>query len=113
MAPAEVRNVLSKCSGLGANQILITERGTSFGYHNLVVDPLSFPILKSFNVPSSSTSLTRADAGCTGRVDRGRGQFVEDLSVMAAAAGIALCSLSAIQCAFESALRWTMCMATA
>lgn len=51
LAPEDIKNVISKIESVGNKQILLTERGTSFGYHRLVVDMRSFPIMRSFGYP--------------------------------------------------------------
>jgi len=51
LSPWEVGNIITKLEGSGSRKILITERGTSFGYNNLVVDMRSFPIMRSFGYP--------------------------------------------------------------
>jgi 2-dehydro-3-deoxyphosphooctonate aldolase (KDO 8-P synthase) len=51
MAPAEMGNVIRKCAVFGCADVIVCERGTSFGYGNLIVDPLSFPQLKALGVP--------------------------------------------------------------
>ncbi len=51
LAPREMSHILSKCVEAGNDQLLICERGSCFGYNNLVVDMLSFGILKSFGYP--------------------------------------------------------------
>ena len=52
MAPQELRHTVEKCRSFGSKApILLCERGTLFGYHNLVVDPLSFHQLKALNCP--------------------------------------------------------------
>lgn len=48
MAPQEMRQVILKAESFGANQIMVTERGTTFGYNNLVADMRSIPIMQSF-----------------------------------------------------------------
>jgi 2-dehydro-3-deoxyphosphooctonate aldolase (KDO 8-P synthase) len=50
MAPAEMRNVVEKVLSAGNACLLLTERGTTFGYNSLVVDMRSIPIMKSFGV---------------------------------------------------------------
>ena len=49
LSPWEVKNIIEKFESTGNYKIWITERGTSFGYNNLVVDMRSFPIIHSFN----------------------------------------------------------------
>lgn len=51
MAPKDMLNVVMKILEAGNENILLTERGSSFGYNNLVVDMRSFPIMRSFNYP--------------------------------------------------------------
>lgn len=51
LAPQDVKNIIEKALSTGNEKILITERGTTFGYNNLVVDMRSFPIMRSFGYP--------------------------------------------------------------
>ena len=51
MAPGDMRNVVDKLHEGGCSQILLTERGATFGYNNLVVDMRTFPIMRSFGYP--------------------------------------------------------------
>jgi 2-dehydro-3-deoxyphosphooctonate aldolase (KDO 8-P synthase) len=51
LSPWEAGNIISKLESWGCHEILITERGTSFGYNNLVVDMRSFPIMRGFGYP--------------------------------------------------------------
>lgn len=51
LSPWEIGNIITKLEASGCRKILITERGTSFGYNNLVVDMRSFPIMQSFGYP--------------------------------------------------------------
>ncbi|MBC8258643.1 MAG: 3-deoxy-8-phosphooctulonate synthase [SAR324 cluster bacterium] len=51
LAPQEMQNILQKCESSGNEQLLLCERGSSFGYNNLVVDMLGFSVLKSFGYP--------------------------------------------------------------
>jgi len=51
MAPADISYSLDKARGAGAERIMITERGVSFGYNNLVVDYRAFPLLRSMGAP--------------------------------------------------------------
>jgi len=51
LSPAEMGNILHKFEEAGNNQLILCERGTSFGYNNLVVDMLGFPIMKDFGYP--------------------------------------------------------------
>jgi 2-dehydro-3-deoxyphosphooctonate aldolase (KDO 8-P synthase) len=51
LAPLEMQHILTKCQEVGNDQLMLCERGSSFGYNNLVVDMLSFGIMKSFSYP--------------------------------------------------------------
>lgn len=51
LAAHEMRHILKKCSDVGNENVILCERGTSFGYNNLIVDPLNFGIMKEFDVP--------------------------------------------------------------
>src|SRR5678816_977061 len=51
LAPWDAKNIVDKLRDAGCEKILLTERGASFGYNNLVVDIRSFPIMRSFGVP--------------------------------------------------------------
>jgi len=51
LAPQDMRQVLTKAAGAGGKKILLTERGTTFGYNNLVADMRSIPIMKQFGFP--------------------------------------------------------------
>ena len=51
LSPAEMGNILQKCEEAGNTQLMLCERGSSFGYNNLVVDMLGFPVMKDFGYP--------------------------------------------------------------
>ncbi|AJQ95843.1 3-deoxy-8-phosphooctulonate synthase [Gynuella sunshinyii] len=51
LAPEEMRHILHKCEEGGNDQLILCERGSSFGYNNLVVDMLGFGIMKQFSYP--------------------------------------------------------------
>jgi 2-dehydro-3-deoxyphosphooctonate aldolase (KDO 8-P synthase) len=51
LAPAEMQHIINKFMEAGNEKLMLCERGSSFGYNNLVVDMLGFPILKSFSYP--------------------------------------------------------------
>ena len=58
LAPRDMRHVAAKLTEGGATGILLTERGSSFGYHNLVVDMRGLPMMRELGIRSSSTSPT-------------------------------------------------------
>ena len=81
MAPESVVHILEKCARFGADELMICERGTSFGYTNLVVDPLSFPKLKALGVPivfDVTHALQQPGGGAT---TSGRGVYTEPLAI--------------------------------
>ncbi|HKV41347.1 MAG TPA: 3-deoxy-8-phosphooctulonate synthase [Blastocatellia bacterium] len=51
LAPADMKNAIQKATSQGNEKVIVTERGTSFGYNNLVVDFRSLPIMRSFGYP--------------------------------------------------------------
>ncbi|HZJ94850.1 MAG TPA: 3-deoxy-8-phosphooctulonate synthase [Thiopseudomonas sp.] len=51
LAPHEMRHILTKCEEAGNEQLILCERGSAFGYNNLVVDMLGFGIMKAFKYP--------------------------------------------------------------
>lgn len=84
-----MRFVVEKITETGNDQILLTERGTTFGYNNLVVDMRSFPILSSFGYPvifdaTHSVQLPGEGQGVSG----GERKFVPYLAKAAVAAGV-------------------------
>lgn len=51
LAPHEMKHILQKCEEAGNKNLMLCERGSAFGYNNLVVDPLGFEIMKAFEYP--------------------------------------------------------------
>ena len=89
LSPAEMKNVADKLTESGCRQILLTERGSSFGYNNLVVDMRSLAILRSFGHPVvfDATHSVQLPGGGGDR-SAGQREFVPILARTAAAAGI-------------------------
>ena len=88
LAPDDVLNIVKKAYAVGNENILITERGTSFGYHNLVVDMRSFDIIHSFGIPVifDSTHSVQLPGG-SGTKSSGQREFVPTLLRAGVAAG--------------------------
>ena len=88
LSPAELGQVVSKVSGIGNNKIVLTERGTSFGYNNLVADMRSIPIMKSLGYPVvfDATHSVQLPGGGGDR-SSGQGEFAPILAKSALAAG--------------------------
>ena len=89
MAPGDMRNVVDKLHEGGCSQILLTERGASFGYNNLVVDMRTFPIMRSFGYPVvfDGTHSVQLPGGA-GRCSAGNREFVPNLVRAAVGAGV-------------------------
>ena len=89
LSPSEMENVLKKLEHTGISGITLTERGTLFGYNNLVVDMRSFPIMRKFNYPvifDGTHSVQLPGGG--GKTSAGQREFVVDLVRAAVAVGI-------------------------
>ncbi len=89
LAPQAMEHALAKVLSTGNRRILVTERGTSFGYNNLVVDVRGIPILKSFGFPvildvTHSVQLP----GAAGVAGGGQPEFIEPLARAGVAAGV-------------------------
>lgn len=89
LAPWDVKNIIEKFTSTGNQNICITERGTSFGYNNLVVDFRGFPIMRSFGYPvifdiTHSLQLP----GGMGKSSDGQREFAGYLANAAAAVGV-------------------------
>ena len=89
LSPMEMKNVIAKLTESGCSSILLTERGSSFGYNNLVVDMRSLAILRSFGQPVvfDATHSVQLPGGGGDR-SAGQREFVPVLARAAAAAGI-------------------------
>ncbi len=88
LSPWEMGNVVTKLEESGNRRILLTERGSSFGYNNLVVDMRAFPILRGFGYPVvfDATHSVQLPGGA-GTRSAGQREFVAPLAAAAAGAG--------------------------
>lgn len=89
LAPDDMRYPLEKVRASGNTRVLLTERGTSFGYHNLVVDMRTFPQLRALGVPviydvTHSLQLPGAGDGRTA----GQAAYIEPIACAGVAAGV-------------------------
>jgi 2-dehydro-3-deoxyphosphooctonate aldolase (KDO 8-P synthase) len=89
LAPRDMRHVIAKLEGAGARGIVLTERGTTFGYHTLVVDMRALPMLRELGRPvifdvTHSLQLPGAGDGVTG----GLAEYIEPLARAGVAAGV-------------------------
>jgi 2-dehydro-3-deoxyphosphooctonate aldolase (KDO 8-P synthase) len=89
LSPWEMSNAVEKVTLTGNDNVILTERGASFGYQNLVVDMRSFPILRKTGCPvvfdvTHSVQLP----GATGKASGGQPEFVEPLARAGTAVGV-------------------------
>jgi 2-dehydro-3-deoxyphosphooctonate aldolase (KDO 8-P synthase) len=89
LAPQDARNIVDKVREAGCEKLLLTERGASFGYNNLVVDMRSLPIMRSFGVPivfdvTHSLQLP----GGLGHATGGQAEYIEPLARAGVACGV-------------------------
>jgi 2-dehydro-3-deoxyphosphooctonate aldolase (KDO 8-P synthase) len=89
LSPWDMGNVAEKISRAGNEQIVLTERGASFGYHNLVVDMRAFPVMRKLGYPvvydvTHSLQLPGAKGDSSG----GQPEFIETLACAGIAAGV-------------------------
>jgi 2-dehydro-3-deoxyphosphooctonate aldolase (KDO 8-P synthase) len=89
LAPSDVRHAVAKVTAAGNERVIVTERGASFGYNNLVVDMRSFPIMRALGYPvvydvTHSLQLPGAGDGVTA----GQAEFIEPMASAGVAAGV-------------------------
>ena len=89
LSPWDIANAAEKVASTGNTKIVLTERGTSFGYKNLVVDMRSFPIMRKLGYPvvfdvTHSVQLP----GGEGKSSGGQPEFIEPLARAGVAAGV-------------------------
>jgi len=89
LAPWDIKNIIEKFISTGNQNIFVTERGSSFGYNNLVVDFRGLPIMQSFGFPvifdiTHSLQLP----GGMGKSSGGEREFAEPLAKAAVAVGV-------------------------
>ena len=89
LAPQDMRHAIAKVAASGNDQVVVTERGVTFGYNNLVVDMRSFPLLRRLGAPvifdvTHSVQLPGDANGASG----GQPEFIVPLASAGVAAGI-------------------------
>ena len=89
LAPDDVRHAVAKAVAAGNSRVIVTERGTSFGYHNLVVDMRAFPMMRALGVPVvfDVTHSLQLPGGGDG-VTAGQAEYIEPLASAGVAAGL-------------------------
>jgi 2-dehydro-3-deoxyphosphooctonate aldolase (KDO 8-P synthase) len=89
LAPKDMKHAIAKVTDSGNQKVIVTERGASFGYNNLVVDPRSFPMLRALGYPvvfdvTHSLQLPGAGDGVTA----GLAEYIEPMAQAGVAAGV-------------------------
>ena len=89
LSPADMKHVIAKVTDSGNSKVLVTERGVSFGYNNLVVDPRAFPMLRALGYPvvfdvTHSLQLPGAGDGVTS----GLAEYIEPMAQAGVGAGV-------------------------
>jgi len=89
LAPLDMRHAIAKITATGNKKVIVTERGYSFGYNNLVVDMRAFPILRSLGYPvvydvTHSLQLPGGGEGVTA----GQAEFIEPMARAGVGAGV-------------------------
>jgi 2-dehydro-3-deoxyphosphooctonate aldolase (KDO 8-P synthase) len=89
LAPADMRHAIQKVVDAGNKRVIVTERGFSFGYNNLVVDMRAFPMLRSLGYPVvyDVTHSLQLPGGGDG-VTAGQAEFIEPMASAGVAAGV-------------------------
>jgi 2-dehydro-3-deoxyphosphooctonate aldolase (KDO 8-P synthase) len=89
LAPQDMKHAIEKVVAAGNRQVIVTERGVSFGYHNLVVDMRAFPIMRRLGCPVvyDVTHSLQLPGGGDG-VTAGQAEFIEPLASAGVAAGV-------------------------
>ncbi len=89
LAPWEIGNIIEKIEAMGSRKVMITERGTSFGYNNLVVDMRAFPMMREFGYPVvfDVTHSVQLPGGLGDATD-GQSEYIEHLARAGVACGV-------------------------
>jgi len=89
LAPRDMKHAIAKVTDSGNSRVIVTERGASFGYNNLVVDPRAFPMLRALGYPvifdvTHSLQLPGAGDGVTA----GLAEYIDPMAQAGVAAGV-------------------------
>ena len=89
LAPDDIKHAVAKVVEAGNPRVIVSERGTSFGYHNLIVDMRAFPIMRALGVPVvfDVTHSLQLPGGGDG-VTAGQAEYIETLASAGVAAGV-------------------------
>ena len=89
LAPWDIRHAIAKVTAAGNERVIVTERGFTFGYNNLVVDMRAFPIIRGLGYPVvfDVTHSLQLPGGGDG-VTAGQAEFIEPMAAAGVAAGV-------------------------
>lgn len=89
LAPEDIRHAAEKVAASGSPRVVLTERGTTFGYHNLVVDMRGLPVMAGLGFPVvfDATHSVQQPGGA-GSASSGQPQFIETLASAAVGCGV-------------------------
>ena len=88
VSPYDMRHAVEKVASTGNDRVLLTERGSSFGYNNLIVDMRGLAIMRGFGCPVAFDATHSVQLpGAEGNVSGGQPEFIEPLACAAVAAG--------------------------
>lgn len=91
LAPWDMKNIVEKAEATGNRNLLLTERGVSFGYNTLVVDMTALPQMRAFGYPvvfDGTHSVQKPGGGAGGTSSGGQREFIPHLTRAAAAVGV-------------------------
>jgi 2-dehydro-3-deoxyphosphooctonate aldolase (KDO 8-P synthase) len=89
LSPWDAKNIVEKLQAAGCEKVILTERGASFGYNNLVVDLRSFPVMRSFGVPVCfDVTHSLQLPGGLGKATGGQAEYIEDFARAGVACGV-------------------------
>ncbi|HMU44327.1 MAG TPA: 3-deoxy-8-phosphooctulonate synthase [Ignavibacteriaceae bacterium] len=88
LAPEDMKHAAEKVASTGNNNILLTERGTTFGYHNLVVDMRSLVVMRELGYPVVMDATHSVQLPSKENTSGGEPKFIQPLARAAAAVGI-------------------------
>ena len=89
LAPGDIKHAIAKVTDAGNTRVIVTERGVSFGYHNLVVDMRAFPMMRALGTPVifDVTHSLQLPGGGDG-VTAGQAEYIEPLACAGVGAGV-------------------------
>jgi 2-dehydro-3-deoxyphosphooctonate aldolase (KDO 8-P synthase) len=88
LAPEDMKHAIEKVESTGNKRIMLTERGTSFGYHNLVVDMRSLIVMRDFGYPVVMDATHSVQLPAIQNITGGQPEFIKPLAQAATAIGI-------------------------